>query len=256
MEATPEARRNDLHPLIWLGLPAATLAICWLAPLMGYRRWRAVIHGERGFIENATVAFALLAAVVSALIFLRRRRLPRSALVVVLLGGAAALFFAGEEANWGRHWGLHGVDVTGIEDPKFGLHHHTNVLNNLPRQAMNVLCVAAVVLPLVLRKRLNERAGKVGFWHWVVPTPVVIPAALLAVLCRVPERVYDWLLVDRLGTVPEDSYANMAFLDSVGEVKEYFFAMVMLVYMLSVHARLRPAPPAAEKKPEAPPEEG
>ena len=181
--------------------------------------------------------------VLSALLVRYRKRLPRAAFVVLLLGGAAALYFLGEEISWGQQLLAlgGGVDVETLSrEQQFSLHTHDefgNLFNNVPRQTMLVLCiVGGVVLPLVLRRKLGGPQAERSFWYWVIPTWRLAPAALLAAASTVPEKLLKawWPQAD-------GSYLDMAFVRAGGEFKEYCYALVMLLYFISLHARLRRA---------------
>ena len=82
---------GDLHPSLWLGLPAASLLMVWLTPLLGYARWKALMMDESGLIENATFALLVPAIVLCFVIFRGRRRLPRGVGVLMLLLGIGAV---------------------------------------------------------------------------------------------------------------------------------------------------------------------
>ncbi len=245
-------RRNDLHPLLWLGLPVASVAVCWLTPLLGYARWHRVMTQENSLIEQATVLVLLPAIAISVLIFLRRRQLPRYVGVLMLAGGLAALYFAGEEISWGQHWGLTSLEELAQDNPdgkQFGLHFRSNFFNNLPRQLMMVACVVGgVILPVALRKRLRRPGADRGFWYWAIPTCTLIPAALLAASCKLPNKIYRELLIPTY-QVPPDHYAYMAFVHPAGEFKEYCYGLVMLLYLLSVYVRLRSGGPELGAEP-------
>jgi len=233
---------EDLHPLVWLGFPAATLAICLLAPLLGHSRWEALMVGELAFIELTTVAFLLPAFVLSTSIFRRRSVLPRGVGPLMLLVGFAGLFFALEEIDYGQ-------TLFGFEAPQIiaslnragefnthkieGLHHFTN---SIPRLVLFVLClVGGVILPVALRKRLSAPDARKKAAYWLVPNHRLAPAALLAVLSTFPEKVCKTFHVEYSKT----SYGGMALVEPGGELKEYCFAMVILLYLWSVSLRAR-----------------
>lgn len=233
----PGKAGGEPHSLLWLGLPIASVAMVWLTPLWGARRWRALMMGERGYIEVATVVFLVPAIVLSVLIFIRRRELPKGVGCLMLLGGLAALYFAGEEISWGQ-W------VIGFETPEafakknaqgeFNLHnlHGGSLLNNVPRQLMLWFTViGGMILPLALGKRLSNPRPRNGPWYWLIPTRRMIPAAAMAAFSTVPEKIFD--LIGR----PE-GYLRMAFIDPAGEFKEYCFALVILLYLLSIYLRM------------------
>jgi len=251
--------RQDVSPGLWLGLPLGSLALYLLAPLLGCARWRKLMAGELGFVELTTVAFLLPAAVLGVVLFVRRRALPARVGWVMLLAGLAALYFAGEEASWGQY-------LLGFSTPRLWAQINTqgecnlhnlalgeygrwgrlaaHLLGHLPRQAMLAgVLVVGVAIPLgkVLAGRRGGRPvedePEPGFWYWVIPSWRLVPASLLAAGSTLPEKILRSLTdVEQMDS---GSYAFMAFVDRAGEFKEYCFAMVILLYMLSARARLR-----------------
>ncbi len=234
-------RPRDVSWVFWLALPLASLAMRLLVPLLGEARCEFLMRNELGLVENATVLFLLPAFVVSVLIFLRRRELPRGAGWVMLIVALAALFFAGEEISWGQHY-------FGFDTPKaiaevnrqqeFNIHntygkYGGNLVNNVPRQLLNAAMFAAIVLPIVLfaiRHRLEKSGFRRSIWYWLIPNYRLIPIALMAVLLRLPDKLF--------GPQAPDSYLSLSLIRASGEFKEYCFALAILVYVLSVYARM------------------
>ena len=230
----------DIHPALWLWLPLGSLALSLLAPLLAgdSRQWWLLMMDETGFWELATVALLIPAAVVSVLIFRRRAELPRVIGAVMLLAGIAALYFAGEELSWGQHH-------LGYETPEsvakynrqreFNLHNIKgwSIFNNVPRQIMFGLCAAGGILAVVLHKRLSGPQARKGPWYWLIPTWRLVPICFLAVGSTWPEKLLKHFRPPLRGT-----YLSLALVEPAGEFKEYCYAIVMLLYLLSVYLRM------------------
>jgi len=240
--------RRDVPRWLWIGLPVGVVAFLLLAPLliepMGYDRWDRFLQSERGVLELATLALLAPSVVASAWLLIRRRKfLPRPMGVFVALGGLAALFFLGEEASWGQH-------LFGFEPPasiaennlqrEFNIHNveaeWRDLFNNVPRQLMFVASlVGGIILPLVLRPGL-DRPGRAGsFWSWLIPTRVIVPAGVFAVLSTVPEKIYKGFDLQRV--FPEGGYVESALVVHGGESKELAYAMVIFIYFASLAVR-------------------
>jgi hypothetical protein len=226
-------------------VPLASLAAGLLTPLLGPSTWEAVMLGEFGFLEQATVVFLAAVLVFWVLILRRRRSLPVRVRWVVVLGGVAAIYFLGEETSWGQHYlGFRTPPAIAEinEQGEFNIHNlefgWANLFNNLPRQLMLAGClIGGVVLPLALRPRVRRIQNPRSFWFWVLPTRRLVPICVLAVLSTVPEHSLDaWC------RVADGTYLWMAFVKPGGEFKEYCYAFVMLLYFWSIWRRLlRPA---------------
>ena len=267
---------GDLPLWIWLGLPLSVVALCLLMPLLGYERWHRLMLSEFGLIEIATIAMLVPSVVLAGLIVVRGRRgaLPGVVLPCMILGGLAALYFAGEEASWGQHFfGFQTPQsvAEGNFQKEFNLHNSNGVMrglfDNVPRQLMLLGTIAGgIVLPFVRTdRRLSPQSRRTAAF-WIIPTRGLVPTALLAATCNIPGKilesmhyVFDPKAVEKftelhhvpqaalapIRIVPDPAgYWSMAFIQSGGELKECFFAMVMLLYFWSVHHRLRHPPSA------------
>ncbi len=254
MENTTKLR--NVHWLIWLGLPVATLILKFVLPLFGYDVWNAIWigghDGEWGFVENGTVAILLPAVVLAAMIFIRRKEIPRTVAVLILLLGFGALFFAGEEVSWGQQW-FRWDTPEWVKDhnrqDETNIHNMGNIFNNVPRSILSFGMFFALVFPLVLvilhTKSLKPTAGQKlkGFiagvgdrkriWYWLLPTYHLALPALMALLLRLPHKFPDVFPRD-----PETTYIAMSLLNGSGEFKEYCFAMAILIYVAVVYAKM------------------
>lgn len=265
MNAPVPERRREVNWILWLGLPAATLAAKFLLPLLGPETWEAFWIGELGFVENGTVVFLIPAIVVSVLIFLRRRELPPGIGWVMLLLALASFYFAGEEISWGQQY-------FGWETPEFLKNlnrqgetniHNTlgkyggNILNNLPRQLLNAALILAIVFPIaipLLKRRFDREgerdAGNAGRairrlvdlctdrrsqWCWLVPSYRLSLVAAMGLGLRLAQKI-----VKAAGVEKDDSYLGMSLLQAAGEFLEYCFALAIMLFVLSIYARMGP----------------
>ena len=253
-------RGGRLPAVLWLGFPLATLAILWLTPLLGYARWKSLMTDETGFVENATFVF-LLPAIVLAFVLARRffhfsslpPRAARKMAWLMLILGLGFFYFAGEEVNWGQvwfHWKTPEAWAASNYQQQTSLHNlsHAGILNNVPRELLlTLVIVMALVLPIVFRRRRERLRGTV--WQYLVPDGRLIPAAILAIGSSLPGKFFSKSHGVPLAAA-DYTYSYMAFIDLSGELKEYGFALVILLYMLSLYLQVeedlsQPAPPAA-----------
>lgn len=230
--------RSRLSAWIWLALP---LALC--ATLLGLRAvgkdvYERVASTEQGLVQNATVAF-LVVAVVAALRLrtLRARVGWRGFGAFAGLLALACAFFAGEETSWGQHWlGFETPAVLAARNDQGELNLHNDValgpvFDQLPRGLLTLAAVIGVVAPLVRR---GQRRGPDGAAFaarspagWIWPGTACLPAALLALVVSLPEKLADE------PPAPLD-------IDG-GETKEMYLALFLMVYSLALLRRLRAA---------------
>ncbi|MDP8214026.1 MAG: hypothetical protein RAO92_03710 [Candidatus Euphemobacter frigidus] len=246
MRATND-NNMELPPAVWLGFPIVSLLIIWLSPLLGYPRWKGLMTGEYGFVESATFVILLpvivLAGVLSAR-FLRFPVLPRRpALImaaVMLFSCLAAFYFAGEEINWGQIW-------FGWKTPEewaainyqqeTSLHNieGMSILNNIPRLMMLIATIiGGIILPLLLLRWRRKPGVDRKIWYYLIPSWRIIPASLIAACISIPAKFFGKGSDENL--IPADyTYSYMAFVANGGEMKEYGFALVMLLYILGIY---------------------
>jgi hypothetical protein len=242
-DGEPPAER-DLDPVWWLGVPVAVAALRFLVPLLGREAWQTLAASERtGWIENGTVALLVVAVVYGVRVLVRRRELPGVIVLLVAALVVGSFFFAGEESSWGQWW-FRFKTPKALEDMneqgEFGLHNITGMrfwLNATPRRLLMLATLAGgIVLPLAAlpwRRRLLARRG---WLYWLVPTWRIVPAAVATAGSGLPHRLLAWAGV----TIGACEYLSMATRESSQECRELGFAMVILVYLVSMHARLGP----------------
>ena len=61
VERPGERQERDTSVVLWLGLPLASLAMRFAAPLLGHDRWYHFSREETGFVELVTVLMLLAA---------------------------------------------------------------------------------------------------------------------------------------------------------------------------------------------------
>lgn len=227
---------------LWLWAGPAIVVAQVATKAIGESTYRGWMRGERGLVENLTVAFLLSALVCSLLAWRERRRVRwRRFGPAALVFAAGLLFFAGEEASWGQHW-------LGFEPPEaiaerndqgeFNLHNDPvfeKVLDQLPRTLLTIAAlVGGVIAPLVRRKRglAGRDFQSTSPWGWAWPTLACLPAALLALTVTLPEKVCKGL----------DRPIPYLIEISAGETKEYCLGLFLLVYALGLLRALRAAP--------------
>ncbi len=241
---------------VCFGLPIVSILLLLIAPLalgMNIERYDRVMLHEIGVIELATVLFLLIGIVYGVGAWRRRQPMPRLMSVVIVVGVLGAFFFAGEESSWGQwYFGyatpeslekINHQDEFNLHNIRFGEEGDESdwkrslinlFFNNGPRQGLLLGClIGGVILPLHLRKRANELYSINSMWYWILPTVSLVPMCLMAVLATVPEKLHD------KGVLFEtESYGWFVFVLGGGELKEYAFAAVVMLYFISLYTRL------------------
>jgi len=240
--APQSALGGELPAWLWLWVPPLMLVPIFASRLHGrefYVRW---MESEQGLVENATALILVPAVVAGAMALRHRRLLPARWLAGwIALVALGCFYFAGEEVSWGQHWfGWATPEPIGAlnDQGETNLHNTSSWLDQKPRTLLELwVLIGGVIVCLARRTATGARgaAGRPGgdpphewrTWFW--PSWAVFPSALLAILIRIPERIRGSF----------DLAFTGVFDVRYSEAQEYFFAWFLLLYLLSIHVRLR-----------------
>jgi hypothetical protein len=233
-EGSDDRNGRELPRWVWIGIPWAFLAAMPVVRLIDHDLHHRLFKTKEGFTEWATVVVLLPGLWAGVGIWRRRRTLPARSLVAWLgVVTLAALYFAGEEMSWGQHllhWSTPDFLARRNVQGETNLHNlkGMGIFDNFPRYAIWAWAlVAGVVVPwLVRRGRLDIEAGSAAAWFW--PTWCCFWTALMAVLIRVPDRI------DKLTGKQLAIFRDLR----LSEPQEFYFALLLAIYLLSVRARL------------------
>ena len=217
-------KTNNL--LFFHGLPLFVMVFpfIWVA-LAGSDR---ALKGEAGIVENATVIFLVIAIgfCIASIKSAGRQQLSgylKGWLALLILGAA---YFALEEISYGQHlfgWGTADSWKELNDQDETNLHNVHALFDQVPRALLTLgILVGGVILPLY--RHFSDRPLRVEnrfYWQW--PTLDCVTIGLLVILIRPIFSVYETDIVN------------------TGETKENLFALVILLYCVSLRLRLRRA---------------
>jgi len=223
---------------VWL--PAVVYPILVIAAL-AFPDFYGFMQRKEGAIEYLGVLVLLVGVVIGLGIFKYTNRLPKSGrwlkwfYVVSLLG---MFVFAGEEISWGQHLGLWGhEDVPEFiaernDQTETNFHNMANALDQGPTNAIVLgTFVAFVVLPIIRKIRgLTMRPGDADYWFW--PTRVCVVSAIGVLVIPFPKRIYEW--ATNTASAPNELRHS--------EFHEFYIALLMTTYIISVYIRLKQMP--------------
>jgi len=186
-----------------------------------------MLKGEAGIVENMTVIFLVVAIgfCISSIARANRQRLPsllKAWLFIMILGSA---YFALEEISYGQHmfgWGTAESWKELNDQDETNLHNVHAIFDQVPRALLTLgILIGGIILPLYRYFRgIRLDQHKRFYWQW--PTLDCVTIGLLVILIR-----------------PVLSVFEVEFINT-GEMKENLFALFILLYCVSIHARLQP----------------
>ena len=228
---TSSLNPQDLPRWLWLWLPLSVAFLPYGMRMISIDSDK-IVFGEQGIIENLTffILFVAIATGISALIKMRGFAFPVLRLWILLLV-LGCIYYAGEEISWGQHWfgwSTPAAWLTVNDQGETNLHNTSALLDQVPRMLLTLAAlIGGILMPVYFLIR-GIKFSPTGFFAWLWPTHVNIPACLLAILVSVHEKVYKWF-----GTsVPE-------VLDiRAGETKECLLALFLFMYIASFYKRL------------------
>jgi len=229
---SPLSDGSELQQWIWLWLPIILAVFVWAGffslgrPV--YERW---FESELGFIELTTPLILVFAIVYGLRAFHLRKHLPVWWLGIwILLITAGSLYFAGEDLSWGQH--LFGwetpEELKAINDQQeTNLHNISSWFDQKPRLLLETWIIIGGIFVAGWRRWRGEIFESNNWQYWFWPGFACFPAALLAELVKLPERIktsFD------IASLPTDLRYS--------ELQELMFATFLLCYLASNMRRL------------------
>lgn len=237
MVNTPRTDGSELPKWIWVWpLPLALVVIIAGYLILEHKAYQFWIESEFGFIEIAT-PLVLVPAIISGIyIFRMRQILPYKLLtvwfVMVTLG---CVYFVGEDLSWGQHyigWETPDHIAEMNKQDETNLHNMSSWFNQKPRLALEMFVLIGGIFVAAWRKIKAEYFSADGLAYWFWPGFACLPAAVLAILSRAPDRIYKWY---------DHSFEYWLFPGNIrySEVQELYFAFFLMIYLVSVLQRLK-----------------
>jgi len=222
---------GDIPQWAWLYFPIALIAIQLMAlEFLEYETYYKLIDTEFGLIESLTALFAFFAIITGCRIWSIRSNFPTikyNAYIILLILGS--IYTLGEEISWGQHymgWGtpewLADVNVQN----ETNLHNAHDIFGVHPKMFLEwSIYICGIFLTLKFRKNNSIFDPQTDWKYWILPSFIIFPSAVLALLFRVTDRIETWFRLD--------------FKIAAGETHECLLLFIILLYMLSLHKRLK-----------------
>lgn len=227
----------------WFTVPVATLAGLLMAMQLPGDFYPRFIDGELGLLETTHFLVPLASALFGAWLLtrpeVRRDRLLRGWLVLLVVG---SIYIGGEEASWGQHyfdWKPSESWQAINDQAETNLHNTSSWFDQKPRTLLEIgVILGGILLPIWLF--VFGRIPSFGRLDILMPAAIALPTALIGEGIRLVERL--------------DLAGNAWFPIGVrySEIQEFYFYWFILLYLLTLHARVtqKQAVPALEPVPQ------
>jgi hypothetical protein len=227
---------HDLPVFLWAIFPPlmviVLIIVAFLNPQVLLQMMAKDVEG--GIVEFATVLI-LVPGIFAGFssFFYHRKRLPDRWLGWwILMWTLACVYFAGEEISWGQwifDWKTPEMLKRLNIQQETNLHNITPWLYQKPQALVEIwIFTAGFVLPIWWRIKKTAVSRNPDSWRfWLFPTYVCIPAAALTAFVRLFKPIVESSPrphLERLGS---------------GELREYYIAVFLCIYMLSFWFRSR-----------------
>lgn len=231
---------RDLPIWWWAGIPLVMLLLTLYAYFNSAELMtlliRRDVHPDGGGIAETGTVLVLLPAIVAGIAILRhyRDRLPGWMFAWLAGWTLACLYFAGEEASWGQHyfhWGSPETVRSLNDQNETNLHNISPWFDQKPRTLVELWIVfASLIVPVVHRFRPRALYADRDWARWFWPTAIGIPTVLIFLFSFVVA------LIAKITGRPD--------LHQLGsnELREFYIALFMSSYLLSLWYRLRQQP--------------
>jgi hypothetical protein len=182
-----------------------------------------------GVVEQLTVILLLPGIVAGVAVYIHyRKALPNQLLGFwVLMWILACIYFAGEEMSWGQwYFGWETPDsISALNDQQeTNIHNISSWFDQKPKLLVTLwIILGGLILPLWKMVRNKQSTNQLEWQYWFFPTLVCVPTAGLFTLIRFADWV-PWDVVNQFGN---------------SELREYYVALFLSVYLLSIYFRLR-----------------
>jgi len=225
----------ELKMWLWLWLPVVFFVFIFGSAIISEYVHETFFAGELGFIELATPIMLVPAIISGFVIFINREKLITQQLAYwILLVTLACIYIAGEEISWGQQlvgWGTPEWVKEVNDQRETNLHNTSSWFDQKPRVLLEIFVLVGGIFLPIKRKLQGINLPRDSWQYWLYPTTVCLPAAILAIFSRMPERINNLF----------DMSENIVDIRT-SEVQELYFAIFLMIYLLSIRKRLELSP--------------
>ena len=227
--------KHELKGWLWLCLPLGLFVLIIGTALTNNDIHIKFFYGEHCAVELLTPLILVPAIISGFVIFINREKLVTQQLGHwILLVTLACIYIAGEEISWGQQlvgWGTPEWVKEVNDQHETNLHNTSSWFDQKPRVLLEIFVLVGGIFLPIKRKLQGINLSRDSWQYWLYPTMVCLPAAILAIFSRMPERI----------KILFDMSENIVDIRT-SEIQELYFAIFLMIYLLSIRKRLELSP--------------
>ena len=239
-------KNNNINPILWIYFPIFIPLIFIFVKKINMDFFVTFFTSENGIIENGTFLILLLAIIISisSLKIIKKKFRKKKLFIFIMLFTISLIYFAGEEINWGQHWfhwnaplffEVYNEQYIG-DTSETNFHNITSWFDQKPRIILTLfVLVGGILCPFYFNKKININNLK----HWIFPKIYCFPTSLVCLFFYILDNSYKILCYGKPGIDITCRYIPQLFIFRTSEIIELYFALFLLIYILSINLKLK-----------------
>jgi len=239
-------KNNNINPILWIYFPIFFPLIFIFVKKINMDLFTTFFTSENGIIENGTFLILLLAIIISisSLKIIKKKFRKKKLFIFIMLFTISLIYFAGEEINWGQHWfhwnaplffEVYNEQYIG-DTSETNFHNITSWFDQKPRIILTLfVLVGGILCPFYFNKKININNLK----HWIFPEIYCFPTSLVCLFFYILDNSYKILCYGKPGIDITCKYIPQLFVFRTSEIIELYFALFLLIYILSINLKLK-----------------
>ena len=239
-------KNYNINPILWIYFPIFIPLIFIFVKKINMDFFIIFFTGESGIIENGTFLILLIAIIISisSLKIIKKNIRKKKLFIFISLFTLSIIYFAGEEINWGQRlfqwkaplfFEIYNEQYIG-DTSETNFHNITSWLDQKPRILLTFfVLVGGILCPFYFNKNKNIK----NFKYWILPKIYCFPTALVCLFFYILDNSYKILCYGKPGINITCKYIPQVLVFRTSEIIELYFALFLLIYILSINLELK-----------------
>ena len=244
IQINKDFKNNELHIFLWLFAPILIFLIFLIINHLNPTFFSEFFQGEKGFIENGTF-FILLISIITNFSVIKKIKtkiydIQYFLMILFLIG---LVYFAGEEISWGQHWfnwETNNFFKNFNDQSETNFHNISSWFDQKPRFLLIIFVIfGGIILPFSFNNNKNTFLLKSDSMKLFCPSFCSFPSSLMCLFIYSLDNLYKILCHGTAGVDIKCKYIPQLFVFRTSEIIELYFALFLLIYILSINLKLK-----------------